>query len=610
MSAPPSGRFTVFDFIVLGASFAISVFIGIYFALVQRKKENTAKYFVGNRDMGVIPISLSYIATTISAVTFLGLPAEVYSFGPDYVILIPMRVVAIFIVTRSFVPVFYQLQLTSIFEYLEIRFDKSVKIAGMVIFYVFTIFYMGFVVYAPALALSLVTGMSVVSSILTVILVCIFYTTIGGMKAVIWTDVVQSFLMFTGLLAIIVAALKEVGGFHEMSRLVEEGDRGVSFIFEADITIRYSVYASICGGFFNTLALHSTGQHIIQRYLSCRTVTQAKVVVWLGFMLACAIVSLAVMSGLAIYAYYSGCDPRLTGRIERFDQIVPLIIGDLFHVYPGLPGLIVSGAFSASLSTISSSLNAMAAVFEAAVLRIVFKGATEKKLTVLSKISSFGFGLVCMTVALLASKLSGVLEETIALISIITTPLSAVFCLGIFTTRCNSKGAHFALLTGIILGLWIKIGSEVHPSPGKIPILSTENCPSEYINMTSEGPYMYSSTNNPFYSVVLNQTIDDQENDNNNSHIITFYNMSVYLYSIFTFIVPMVVGYLVSFITKEPPSPDPRLYVPIFDVFYCCSKGRHPPLGRQALKATYEEVDKKDVVDENDNLSDWHVTSL
>lgn len=261
MSAPPSGRFTVFDFIVLGASLAISVCIGIYFALVQRKKENTAKYFVGNRDMGVIPISLSYIATTISAVTFLGLPAEVYSFGPDYVILIPMRVVAVFIITRSFVPVFYQLQLTSIFEYLEMRFDKSVKIAGMVIFYVFTIFYMGFVVYAPALALSLVTGMSVVSSILTVILVCIFYTTIGGMKAVIWTDVVQSFLMFTGLLAIIVAALKEVGGFHEMSRLVEEGDRGVSFIFEADITIRYSVYASICGGFFNTLALHSTGQH-------------------------------------------------------------------------------------------------------------------------------------------------------------------------------------------------------------------------------------------------------------------------------------------------------------------------------------------------------------
>ncbi|PIK45067.1 Sodium-dependent multivitamin transporter [Apostichopus japonicus] len=183
--------FTAVDFIVLGASFVLSALIGIYFAVSGRKENNTATYFLGDRQMGVLPIAISYMATAISAVVFIGVPSEVYFFGPNILLTIPGRIFAIYIVTRTAVPIYYRLKLTSIYEYLEMRFDKSVKIAGIIIYYVFATVYMGFVVYAPALALSLITGMSVVLSILVVTLICSFYTTIGGMKAVIWTDVLQ-----------------------------------------------------------------------------------------------------------------------------------------------------------------------------------------------------------------------------------------------------------------------------------------------------------------------------------------------------------------------------------------------------------------------------------
>ncbi|KAJ8030659.1 Sodium-coupled monocarboxylate transporter 1 [Holothuria leucospilota] len=187
----PKNSFSAVDFLVLGLSFVISALIGIYYACAGKKQDNRETYFLGDRKMAAVPIALSLMATALSAVNFLGVPAEVYFFGPDLLLTIPGRALSLFILTGTVFPLFYKLGLTSIYEYLEMRFNKTVKIVAVCIFFVFSLCYMGFVVYAPALALSLVTGMPEVLSILIVTIVCIFYTTIGGIKAVIWTDVFQ-----------------------------------------------------------------------------------------------------------------------------------------------------------------------------------------------------------------------------------------------------------------------------------------------------------------------------------------------------------------------------------------------------------------------------------
>ncbi|KAJ8030660.1 Sodium-coupled monocarboxylate transporter 1 [Holothuria leucospilota] len=599
MATSPRNPFSGVDFVVLGLSFVISALIGIYFACAGKKQNNRETYFLGDRKMRAVPIALSLMATALSAVTFLGVPAEVYFFGPDLLVTIPGRLLAMFIIIGTVMPLYYRLRFTSIYEYLEMRFNKTVKIAGVCIFYAFSICYMGLVVYAPGLALSLVTGMSVVSSILIVTIVCIFYTTIGGMKAVIWSDVFQvSFLMMSGLVAIVIAAIAEIGSIKESVGRIAKGERLPSVNLSFDFTIRYTLYSSLCGGFMGSWTMSITGQQMIQRYLCCKTLNQAKIVAWLGFSFSMLVVIIAVIAGLMTYAYYAGCDPFLLGRIQRFDQIVPLIISDLFAKYPGLAGLIVSGAFSASLSTISSSLNSMSAIFEAVLLRKVFPDATDKKLTFFSKLSSIGFGLLCTAVALIATKLSGVLEETIALTSVIMTPLSAVFTLGFYVPRCNSKGALCALIAGILFGVWIKIGSELYPSPGRPPRLSVESCLEEdYLNGTSANLYMYYSTTQSPFVAHLVSTVDPVE-ETNKSSFVAFYNMSVFFYSLFTFLVSIIVGYVVSLATKAPHSKDPRLHTSILNAFLCRGDGSLVCKTRHVVEEEYDVVETKDGTDD------------
>ncbi|PIK45066.1 putative sodium-coupled monocarboxylate transporter 2-like [Apostichopus japonicus] len=349
-----------------------------------------------------------------------------------------------------------------------------------------------------------------------------------------------------------------------MSTRVSEGGRSLNLNFDLDITIRYTVYSSTLGGIFSAFTTFTTGQPIIQRCLCCKTLPQAQAVIWIGFVLSAFTVISAVIAGLFAYAYYADCDPRRTGRIQRFDQLVPLIIGDIFGRYPGMAGFIVSGAFSASLSTISSSLNSMTAVLEAAVLGRMLKDSSDKRLTFLSKLFTFAFGLLCTAVALLATKLSGVLEETIALVSILVTPLSAVFFLGFFVPRCNSKGALSGLVAGILFGVWIKLGSEIYPITKPPPFLSIDGCPSA--NVTSYVTELYENTEGTtlpdLYSYSESESVKP-------SAMVTFYNMSLFFYSACTFTVSLVVAYIVSLATKAKPCHNPALQMSILEPFYC-----------------------------------------
>ena len=179
------------DYAILVLFLLFSAAVGIYHALRGDRQRSAQQYLLANRDMHPIPVAISLVVSVLSAVTYLGTPAEVYVHGPQYWVVLLNKVIPIYIVVFSFCPLFYRLKVTSIYEYLDMRFGKVVRYTGVTINFVYLILYMGIVVYAPALALSAVTGISLIGSILAVGLVCTFYTTIGGITAVVWTDVFQ-----------------------------------------------------------------------------------------------------------------------------------------------------------------------------------------------------------------------------------------------------------------------------------------------------------------------------------------------------------------------------------------------------------------------------------
>lgn len=183
--------FSAIDYLALLLMLAISTAIGLYHGVCGSKQQTTEEYFLGNREMGPIPVALSILASYMSAITYLGTPAEAYVTGPEFWMISLNCIIVGVVITRTFIPIFYRLQLTSIYEYFDLRFNKAVRMSVVAFSTSFGLLYLGIVIYAPSLALNAVAGISLPLSILTMGLVCTLYTSVGGIKGVIWTDVFQ-----------------------------------------------------------------------------------------------------------------------------------------------------------------------------------------------------------------------------------------------------------------------------------------------------------------------------------------------------------------------------------------------------------------------------------
>ncbi|KAL9824247.1 LOW QUALITY PROTEIN: sodium/iodide cotransporter-like, partial [Geothlypis trichas] len=179
--------------------------------------------------------------------------------------------------------------------------------------------------------------------------------------------------------------------------------------------------------------------------------------------LFCIVVS-AVSCGLVMFALYGHCDPLLAGAIAAPDQYMPYLVLDIFGSTPGVPGLFLACAYSGTLSTASTSINAMAAVTVEDLVRPRLPALSPRKLTLISKGLSLTFGTSCITVAALSSLLGGgVLQGSFTVMGVISGPLLGAFVLGMFLPRCGTAGVLGGLAVGLALSLWVAVGATLYP---------------------------------------------------------------------------------------------------------------------------------------------------
>ncbi|KAG8257122.1 hypothetical protein J6590_055507 [Homalodisca vitripennis] len=181
----------VWDYVVLIITLLVSLGIGLYFRCTGGKQKTAKEYLLGDRNQSVLPVAISLMASVMSAVTLLGVSGEVYMYGTIFLTIIISYILFTAVAAYLYLPVFFKLQATSAYEYLERRFSPRVRIAASVLYTLQMVLYMGIVLYAPTIALEALTGLSRNTSTLVVGAVCTVYSTIGGIKAVIWTDVFQ-----------------------------------------------------------------------------------------------------------------------------------------------------------------------------------------------------------------------------------------------------------------------------------------------------------------------------------------------------------------------------------------------------------------------------------
>ncbi|XP_017598919.1 PREDICTED: sodium-dependent multivitamin transporter [Corvus brachyrhynchos] len=269
-------EFTAIDYSIFALLLVLSSAIGLFYALTGDRQRTVQEFLLANRDMGCLPVALSLLASFQSAVAILGVPAEIFRFGTEYWFLGCSYFLGLLIPAHIFIPVFYRLRITSTYEYLELRFNKTVRVLGTVTFIFQMVIYMGVVLYAPALALNAVTGFDLWSAVLTMGLVCTLYTTLGGLKAVIWTDVFQTLVMLAGQVAVIVVGAWRVGGMARVWRVAEQEGKIAGIDIDPNPLERHTFWSLAVGGIFMMLSLYGVNQAQVQRYLSARSEREAK----------------------------------------------------------------------------------------------------------------------------------------------------------------------------------------------------------------------------------------------------------------------------------------------------------------------------------------------
>uniref|UniRef100_A0A8C9S6Y1 Solute carrier family 5 member 5 n=1 Tax=Scleropages formosus TaxID=113540 RepID=A0A8C9S6Y1_SCLFO len=457
--------FVLADYAVFALMLFISMVIGLFQGLKKSDGETKVNdFFTGGQQMSAVPIGLSLCASFMSAVQVLGVPSEAYRYGLKFLYMCLGQSFSSLLTACLFLPLFYRLRITSTNQYLQLRFGRNMQLLGSVQFLVATLLYTGIVIYAPAVILNQATGLNMWASIFSTGTICTLYTTLGGMKAVVWTDTFQIIVMFSGFLAVFIQGTVLVGGPAKVLEIANNGSRINFNDFELDPRRRYTFWSFTVGGTMLWLSMYGVNQAQVQRYISCKTEQVAKWALLVNQVGLCLIVSSAAACGIVMFALYSHCDPLMGEKISSPDQYMPYLVLDIFEDYPGIPGLFLACAYSGTLSTASTSINAMAAVTVEDLLKPRFADISQKRLMLISKALSLTYGTGCITVAVLATLLDwGVLQGSFTVMGVVSGPLLGVFILGMFVPATNKTGAFTGVSVGFGLSLWIAVGSTMYP---------------------------------------------------------------------------------------------------------------------------------------------------
>ena len=330
-----------------------------------------------------------------------------------------------------------------------LRFNIVLSLMACLAYTIQMLLYMGVVTYSPALALNAVTGLSLNGSIITVSLVCLFYTAVGGIKAIIWTDAVQTVVMIGGMITVAIAGTLKVGGFSAVFEVANAGLRLEYDNFSWDPRVRHSGFDLIVGGVFMWLPTYAVNQALVQRYVNVKTNRDAYKATFMILPGLLSIVFLSGYCGFVAFTKYALCDPLKAGHIQSPDQILPYFVLDTFSKWPGFGGLFVSCIFSGSLSSISTGVNALAGLVLTDL--IPPKLFTEEKRAQIGKLLSSVFAIITVAFAFLCKYLGSILELAFAISGILAGPVLGLFLLGMLTTRSNGIGSTIGYLSSISL---------------------------------------------------------------------------------------------------------------------------------------------------------------
>ncbi|XP_022700773.1 sodium-coupled monocarboxylate transporter 2-like isoform X1 [Varroa jacobsoni] len=484
-------RFTYYDYAIFLCMVGSSGVLGLYCAFNEGPQNTIRQLLTADGKLPSLLVSTSLMASFISASYILGNTSEIYQHGTMYVFTALSYCLVIPITAHLYMPVFYRSEVLTCYEYLELRFNRLVRYIALGFYIIQMLIYVAIQLYAPALALSYVTGMGLWTAVLTIGLICTAYTSVGGIKAVVYTDSLQAMFMFAALTVVVVLGFQSVGGFMAAWSIAHEGGRIRFDDTSLDPTVRHTFWGMIFGSFFSNLASYATNQMMVLRYFTVSSLTRAKCVVWGNLFYLTWILTLSCLCGLMVYAYFHACDPLESKQIQSYDELLPyFVMVKLGHI-TGLPGVFVAGIFAASLSSISSAVNALSNVLYVDIISLIQPNLSNKAGSRIINLLGIVVGFLSVVLVAVAQTMGNVQAATNAINSSVGGPLLGLFTTGMFVPFVNSKGVLTGFAVALSISLWLSIVGFLYPA--KIirspPPISVDACRNTYMRVTNSSSY-------------------------------------------------------------------------------------------------------------------------
>jgi len=447
------------NWIVLGCYLAVLVGVGIYFA---KREKSTDDFFLAGRRIPFWAAGLSIFGTQLSAITYLAMPARAYA--TDWSLL-PLNIGILVIaplVVFVYIPIFRRLNITTAYEYLEKRFHVSIRIFGSLSFIAFQLGRMGIVILLPALALAAVTGVNVYLCIALIGILSTVYTALGGMEAVIWTDVLQAVVLIGGAfaaLAITIGALD--GGWREFVAIGVENNKFTLFHPGWDWASDTLIVVVLGALFTNSLVPYTTDQSVIQRYLTTPDRKQAGKAIWVNGILAVVAGILFLTVGTALFAFYKANPARLPA-LEATDQVFAVFIWR--EMPAGLSGLVVAGVFAAAMSSLDSSIHSISTAVTTDFVRRFKPDLMPETYLALARGFTVTFGMIGTAAAMLmaAAQVEYLWDFFLGIMGLFGGTLAGLFMLAVFTKKVHTLHAWLGAVASISVLLYVKLATDLN----------------------------------------------------------------------------------------------------------------------------------------------------
>jgi solute:Na+ symporter, SSS family len=461
LKAVPEASHAVFkrlDYVLLVIYLGALVAMGVYFS---RREKTTHDFFLGGQRVPWWAAGMSIFGTQLSAITFMAIPAK--SFATDWTFILVNACIVLITpaVVWFYLPFFRGLNITTAYEYLERRFNLWLRLFGSLSFLLFQLGRMGIVLFLPAIALSTVTGLDIYLCIVVMGVLCTVYTVLGGIEAVIWTDVLQVIVLIGGaLLSLLIIVTDIDGGFGRLLELGQADEKFHTFTWSWDYTLT-AVWVVVIGNLLAQLVPYTTDQTVIQRYLTTKDQRAAAQAIWTNAALTIPAAFIFFGVGTALYVFYK-VNPADLHPLLQNDAIFPWFVAQ--QLPAGISGIVIAGLFAAAMSSLDSSMNSVSAVITTDYhSRLGSQHTSERSRLFMARVITVILGVIATATAaaMAGSEIKSLWDLFLKILGLFGGSVAGIFALGIFTTRANSAGALGGALAGVV-AVWSAQRTDIH----------------------------------------------------------------------------------------------------------------------------------------------------